>query len=385
MFRYYFKEAVKIPVEVSMAGSRVQRISRFVRINVGSTSIAVDRTNCKLSALSSIQKIYSYFRGSSNQYSSKGMGTLPQMYLLGFLGLFKKEEEETIEDKILMTIKRAILAIQREDFAKAERFLNKAFRMSEEEKLEDAKTQIIDIQANLCLQKGELIQAEKLFKLVAQRLVGQKKAEPTDNSVVEISIKLAEIYKLVGRLEDSATGFQYCVDTQKEKIEKQGDEDENTLLLAAWALHGLAQLNIGIATAGGAQKKQIEGCLLLVTDAYKYAVRAVGADSQQALAILSDMATTYALLGDVDNALKTVEECAEIAKDKYEALYATLKVNAGNLFLQKGNYNEAEKVCKEASVVANRAKDTDSFARALECVKRAYYRIRMADHNTMKT
>lgn len=90
--------------------------------------------------------------------------------------------------------------------------------MSEEEKLEDAKTQIIDIQANLYLQKGELVEAEQMFKIVAQRLVNSGRVNATDNAVVEISIKLAEIYKIRGMHAEAESGFQYCVATQREKV-----------------------------------------------------------------------------------------------------------------------------------------------------------------------
>lgn len=65
------------------------------------------------------------------------------------------------------------------------------------------------------------------------------------------------------------------------QIEKNGDNDEDTLLLAAWALHGLAQLRIGLATIGKVQRRNVEEAMNLVGDAYNYAVTAVGADSQQ--------------------------------------------------------------------------------------------------------
>jgi hypothetical protein len=79
-------------------------------------------------------------------------------------------------------------------------------------------TQVLDMQANLALSKGELDRAENLFKLVVQRMVNEEKVVVTDNSIVEISIKLAGIYRSLGRRDDAVAGFQYCIDIQRHKV-----------------------------------------------------------------------------------------------------------------------------------------------------------------------
>ena len=84
--------------------------------------------------------------------------------------------------------------------------------------MEDAMTQVLDLQANLAISKGDLERAENLLKLVVQRMVAQGKAVVTDNSVVEISIKLSEIYIKLGRTVDAVTGLQYCIDIQRQKV-----------------------------------------------------------------------------------------------------------------------------------------------------------------------
>lgn len=87
-----------------------------------------------------------------------------------------------------------------------------------EEDLEKAKTQILDIRANLAFQIGDLDAAENLFRTVCQRLVYHQEVSVKDNAIVEISIKMAQILALRGKHEESMSGFQYCADTQREKV-----------------------------------------------------------------------------------------------------------------------------------------------------------------------
>lgn len=93
-----------------------------------------------------------------------------------------------------------------------------AWKMCIEEDLEKAKTQILDIRANLAFQIGDLDAAENLFRTVCQRLVYHQEVSVKDNAIVEISIKMAQILALRGKHEESMSGFQYCADTQREKV-----------------------------------------------------------------------------------------------------------------------------------------------------------------------
>ncbi|XP_035709768.1 tetratricopeptide repeat protein 19, mitochondrial isoform X2 [Folsomia candida] len=288
-----------------------------------------------------------------------------------FRGFFEKKEELTPEDELLIKIKRSILAIQEGEVQKAERHLSDAWKMSTELEREDVKTQIMDIQANLALQIGELDKALRLFQLVTQRMVYHQNVEVTDNSVVEISIKLAQIFAMKGNKEESLTGFQYCVDTQREKI-KQGVKDEDTLMLAAWALQSLAQAYM----TEGTQENKIDRANIAIAAEYEhealaYVSEAVGQDSHQAVVIASDLASILALQGNVDGALKQLEECEKIAAEKYQYLRAAIRVNTGSLYLQKGEYSEANRVCKEARMIAGMYKDLESVMRADECISKS--------------
>jgi len=289
---------------------------------------------------------------------------------LGILGFFEKKEEElSIEDTILLYIKKAILSVQRGDIELAEQNLVNALRLSHEHNLEDAKTQIFDMQANLAFQKQEFDRAETLFKTTAQRLVHHQNYATNDNAIVEISLKLAQIYASRGKKDEAVSGYEYCIKTQRDKIEKEGGaEDEDTLLLAAWAMHSLAQLQLTFGAQGYIDKTKIEQTAILIKDAYKYAAKAVGPDSEQAISIQSDLASTLAMTGDFDGALTKLREVEKIAREKHKSLYPHIRVNIGNVYLQKGSYLEAEQVCVDARMFARNVKNMEAFARAEECL-----------------
>jgi len=90
--------------------------------------------------------------------------------------------------------------------------------MSQDQDLEDVKTQIMDLQANLAMAKGEIDKAIRLFQLVTQRLVFHQSYPATDNTIVEISIKLAQMYAMKGQIDESIAGFEYAAQTQKKKV-----------------------------------------------------------------------------------------------------------------------------------------------------------------------
>ncbi|ODM96233.1 Tetratricopeptide repeat protein 19, mitochondrial [Orchesella cincta] len=311
---------------------------------------------------------FNYFngqKGGNTRRTAVGLG-----FSMSLLGFFEKKEL-TVEDQILMEMKRAILAIQKGEIKEAEGHLEKAWQMSSDEALEKAKTQILDIRANLAFQVGDLDAAEKLFKTVCQRLVYHQAVGVRENSIIEISIKLSQILALKGNYEDSISGFQYCAQTQREKIEKEGVDDEDTLLLAAWSLHSLAQAYLGRGTQGQMDLNLVRRASDLAKEAYIYASKAIGPDSQQALAINSDLASILALQGDVDAALAKYKECEALAAEKHTYLQPAIHVNTGTLYLQKGNYDEAERLCKEAKKLAKRYKDKESATRAEECIVRS--------------
>ena len=67
--------------------------------------------------------------------------------------------------------------------------------------------------------QGDYIKAEKLFVDVMQRQIGEKGVQQNDNSIVEMSMKLATIFWKTNEHEKAQQGFEFCIDSQESKIE----------------------------------------------------------------------------------------------------------------------------------------------------------------------
>ena len=104
-------------------------------------------------------------------------GSLYFICSLSFFGLFKKDEDETPEDKLITTIKRSILCIQREQYDKAEQMLHLALRMAQDLKNRDGITYVYDVMANLAMEREQYKKAEKLFADVLRRLLSDGVSE----------------------------------------------------------------------------------------------------------------------------------------------------------------------------------------------------------------
>lgn len=110
---------------------------------------------------------------TKRKFNTKFNVTPPIIIAANIFSLFKKDdEEETPEDKMIMAIKRSILCIQKEEYAKAEQMLHLALRMAQDLKSKDGVTYIYDVMGNLAMERGHFIKAEKLFVDVMKRLFG---------------------------------------------------------------------------------------------------------------------------------------------------------------------------------------------------------------------
>lgn len=100
-----------------------------------------------------------------------------------------------------------------------------------------------------------------------------QEVSPRANAIVEISLKLAQIYGLQGKKEENREGLEYCVNTQRKKLLKEKHRDEDTMMLGAWAMQLLAQLEM---TEG-----RMKEARALAEEALGLVEKSVGSESQQ--------------------------------------------------------------------------------------------------------
>lgn len=89
--------------------------------------------------------------------------------ILSWLGFVDDDEQK--ESELIMTLKRSVLATNREQYDKAEQLLHLALRIAQQQQNEQGITYCYDLMANVAFNRYELDKAEKLFVNVLQRLL----------------------------------------------------------------------------------------------------------------------------------------------------------------------------------------------------------------------
>ena len=92
-----------------------------------------------------------------------------------------------------------------------------ALRMATDLGQEQAKTHIYCLLANSAMEQGMVGQAERLFTTVLQRILAEGTKQDS-NAVVEISLKLANIFLQNGDVEKAQQGFSFCVSRMARKV-----------------------------------------------------------------------------------------------------------------------------------------------------------------------
>ena len=289
-----------------------------------------------------------------------GGKTVLQAGILGWLGLTSAPVEE--EDDLTLAVKRGILAIQEGDLARADRLLHIALKMAQDSGREEAITHIFCLLGNLALERNFPGQAERLLKTVVQRLIAA--GEPSDsNSVVEISLKLAQVYASIGSLEQAEQGFQFCVATQQRKLGK-GVVDEDTLGLAGMVLDQRAQFLL--------QQDRLSEAEMAWREAVKVAEQLHGEEGEQTLVVKNSLATLLSMRGQHKAALDMLERVVAAGKRQQTAHLSAFLVNLGLVQLKQGLAAEGRKNCREASRLASEVGDVETGEEADVCLTQVY-------------
>ncbi|KAM7354543.1 tetratricopeptide repeat domain 19 isoform 2-T3 [Cochliomyia hominivorax] len=196
-------------------------------------------------------------------------------YSISLFGLFNKDEEP--EDKLITTIKRSILCINREEYDRAEQMLHLALKMAQDLKNKDGITYVYDIMANLAMEREQFKKAEKLFVDVMRRLISD--GLPLDNpKILHISSKLAHIADLQGDLEKAKSGFIWTLGKLEECLKSDDVE-----LKELWALttNWFGQLLM--------KEKNFKHAEKCFKDAYECFKQIHGSDNSEAVTLLNDL------------------------------------------------------------------------------------------------
>lgn len=288
--------------------------------------------------------------------------------LLIWFGLI--DDYENKENPFILTIKRGILCMQREEFDKAEIILHSALKIAQEMDYESAETYIFDLLANNAFQKQDMKTAETLFIEVLKRVM-IKGMKPNEEPIIEISIKLATIYSKTGDFSKCDEGFRFCLEEQKKRVEpfinKSSDElnKEEINSLALWGMC-LDYYAKHLSSIG-----RFESAIANYKSALAICQQINGNYHPQTLVLLNDTAATLIHLNDFESALAYLKKAIDGAVRTQSQDLATFYYNIGSLYLQQYNHELARISCRESLNFSLQLKDKILEQKARECLIKA--------------
>ncbi|XP_068832927.1 tetratricopeptide repeat protein 19, mitochondrial isoform X2 [Capricornis sumatraensis] len=168
--------------------------------------------------------------------------------------------------------------------------------------------------ANLAFIRGQLENAEKLFKATMSYLLGGG-MQQEDNAIIEISLKLATIYAAQSRQELALAGYEFCISTLEEKIERErelsedilsADDKANTRLLLGMCLDTYARYLLFSQHPSQAQR--------MYEKALRISEEILGERHPQTIVLLNDLATTLDTQGLIDEACVHAQRASDLAR-----------------------------------------------------------------------
>lgn len=261
------------------------------------------------------------------------------------------------EAEIIQLLKRAKLCIMKDELEEAELILHDALRLAFKSDNKKAITYTYDLMANVAFIRGQLENAEKLFKATMSYLLGGG-LQQEDNAIIEISLKLASIYAAQNRQELALAGYEFCISTLEEKIEREkelaedilsAEEKANTHLLLGMCLDSCARYLLF-----SEQPSRAQG---MYERAVRISEEILGDHHPQTVVLLSDLATTLDAQGRFDEAYACAQRAAELARrGEHPELHVLLR-NLAAILTHREQYAQAKAVYQEALQRAERKRD----------------------------
>jgi len=277
-------------------------------------------------------------------------------------------KKELLEDdsEVILALKKAKLAEKRQNLDQADDFyhhalalvnIHKQDRSWSQEKILQTKVYIYDCMANLALVRGQLNNAEKLFKLTIQGLLQQGKSQD-DNAVVELSLKLAVIYAAQNRLSEAELGYQFCIDTQQKKVDSATESDIDTVALLGMSADAYSRYLVA--------QKDYSAAMCNLNKALEIAIIVLGDTHQQVAVLLSDIATVASLTDDYDTALDKLLRAVAIAENIESSHLPTMYYNLGAVYAHQQNSTQARALFNKAIKLAKQLDDKEALMKAKE-------------------
>ena len=311
-----------------------------------------------------MNKINFFFSGAEQRKSTyKFLGTVT--FTRAFLGLFGKSDSDPVKEQI----RQGHISVAREDYKEAENAYHRALRAVQQQfeskkidkrQLLTARIYIFDALGNVALKIGDLQKAEDLYKETLKIAVQNEFFTMTDNATVEISMRLAAIYAMMGKDEETHSGFQYCIKTQEDKIKADPDESPSTYGLLGMCLENYAKFLLS--------SKQFDKALDYLKRAEEVVVKYLGEEHPQRVVALNDIASVYILKKDLDKAEEYFKRALNIGLACKDETLPILYCNLGALYLRQAKPDKALEMCKIGEKLGMEMNNPEAIKRAKFCI-----------------
>uniref|UniRef100_A0A8C9AT31 Tetratricopeptide repeat protein 19, mitochondrial n=1 Tax=Prolemur simus TaxID=1328070 RepID=A0A8C9AT31_PROSS len=241
--------------------------------------------------------------------------------------------EDEAEAEIIQLLKRAKLSIMKDEPEEAELILHDALRR---------------------------VDAEQLFKATMSYLLGGGMKQE-DNAIIEISLKLASIYAAQNRQEFALAGYEFCISTLEEKIEREkelaedmsAEDRANTHLLLGMCLDACARYLLFSKQPSQAQR--------MYEKALQISEEIQGERHPQTIVLMSDLATTLDAQGHFDEAYIYMQRASDLARQiNHPELHMVLS-NLAAILMHRERYTQAKEIYQEALKHAELKRDEISI------------------------
>ncbi|KAK3088671.1 hypothetical protein FSP39_022156 [Pinctada imbricata] len=225
---------------------------------------------------------------------------------------------------------------------------------------------VYDAMANMAYNSGDYGKAERLYKETMKLLLAMGRGK-TDNAMLEISLKLANMYMVMEMPVEAESGFNFVIDSLEEKIKNKTEEflaeEEN-----CYGLLGIGCENYAKYLIGKENHTQAES---LLKKAEEIARKYLGEKHPQRLVLLNDIASVQIHRQDYAEAEKSLTAALKIGEDIDDNYLPLLYCNMGSLHLRTGGYDKAMEWCQRAYELGTERKNKSVARNALICMKKA--------------
>lgn len=184
-----------------------------------------------------------------------------------------------------------------------------------------------------------------------------------DNSIIEMSLKLAKIYGTWGQHEKAKTGYLYCIKAQENKIKSENDTSEDTNVLWGMSRDWFAQYLM--------ENGKFKEAFNQFQEAFLTSCELFGDTHSQSLILLNSLGTVCSLMGNDNKAVDYFSKAVALGRATGSENLPTFMVNLGMAKLKLGLKSDANAICHDAYLIAKKDDLSDVCQEAQECLNLA--------------